>query len=344
MKLRTDIQAGTEQDRLLPLLIILAIVTILVSIVALCIGRYSINVGDVFRILISRFLPLEQTWDDTTQNVVLLLRLPRILASIVVGASLSVSGVTYQSIFKNPLAAPELLGVFHGACVGAASAILLGLNTQILALIGGITAVGLTFLVTRFFKSDSSAILVLSGVIVSGLMRSIWGLLKYVADPESQLPNIVFWELGSLSDMTMQKLAVIVPLIVISMVVLMVMRWQFNLLSLGDNEARSLGVNVTVIRTVTVICATLLTSCAVCLSGIIMWVGLIIPHLSRLFIGPDNKRLIPVVSFVGAIFLIIIDTLGRSLSGLEIPLSILTGIVGAPGFILLLSKQRIRIK
>jgi iron complex transport system permease protein len=203
--------------------------------------------------------------------------------------------------------------------------------------------VGLTLLIAHFFKSDSTAILVLSGVIVSGLMRSLLGLLKYVMDSETQLPTIVYWELGSLADVTMKKIAMISPLMLISLVILLVMRWQFNLLSLGDNEAKSLGVNVRVVRGVTVVCSTLLTSSAVCLSGTIAWVGLIIPHVGRMFVGPDNVKLTPVVVFMGAIFLILIDTLARSISGFEIPLSILTGCIGAPLCIAFIKRQRMRV-
>jgi iron complex transport system permease protein len=301
----------------------------------------------VVEVLFSALTGRQSASDRAVQNVVLLLRLPRILAALLVGAALAVSGSTYQGIFKNPLAAPELLGVFQGSCVGAAVAILLNLGTlsmQVFALAAGIGSVGLTLLIARFFKSDSTAILVLSGVIVSGLMRSLLGLLKYIMDSETQLPTIVYWELGSLADITMKKIAMISPLMIISLVILLVMRWQFNLLSLGDNEAKSLGVNVRVVRGVTVVCSTLLTSSAVCLSGTIAWVGLIIPHVGRMFVGPDNVKLTPVVVFMGAIFLILIDTLARSISGFEIPLSILTGCIGAPLCIAFIKRQHMRVR
>ena len=313
----------------------------------LCAGRYTVSLRDVFDLLLSRFIPREPTWSPTVEKVVLFLRFPRVVAAFLVGSSLAVSGATYQSIFKNQLAAPELLGVFQGSCVGAAIAILLGTSSifiQALALCGGILSVLITSLITKLFKSDSSAILVLSGVIVSGLMRSVLGMLKYVMDTETQLPSITYWELGSLSDMTFQKILPIAPTMILAMIVLLAMRWQFNLLSLGDDEARSLGVNVAAVRGVTVACATLLTSCAVCLSGTIAWIGLVIPHLGRLFIGPDNIKLTPIVIFMGAIFLIVIDTIARSLSGIEIPLSILTGLIGAPVFIAMICRQRTRLK
>jgi iron complex transport system permease protein len=325
----------------------LTAVTLAMGVAALCIGRYSVRVVDVFGLIVSNFIDVEPSWDDSAKNVVLLLRLPRVLAAFLIGGGLAMSGTTYQSIFRNQLAAPELLGVFQGSCVGAATAILLGAGSfaiQVLALSGGIAAVVMTRFITGFFRNDSTAVLVLSGVIVSGLMRSILGMLKYMMDSETQLPSITYWELGSLSDMTMQKVLAIAPTMFATMAILLSMRWQFNLLSLGDDEARSLGVNVPAVRGVTVICATLLTSCAVCLGGTISWVGLVIPHLGRLFAGPDNVRLAPVVFLVGAIFLIAVDTMARSISGLEIPLSILTGMVGAPIFILLISRRRVRLK
>jgi iron complex transport system permease protein len=329
------------------LLLALTAVALATGAAALCIGRYSVTAIDVFGVLTSKFTGAAPTWDASVENVVLLLRLPRVFAAFLIGGGLAMSGAAYQSIFRNQLAAPELLGVFQGSCVGAAIAILLGSGNflvQIFALVGGIIAVAMTRGVAAFFKNDSTAILVLSGVIVSGLMRSILGMLKYMMDSETQLPSIVYWELGSLSDMTMQKVMAIAPTMLITMAVLLSMRWQFNLLSLGDDEARSLGVNVPAIRGTTVACATLLTSCAVCLGGTIAWVGLVIPHLGRLLVGPDNVKLSPVALLSGSIFLIAVDTMARSLSGMEIPLSILTGLLGSPIFILLIARQRIRLK
>lgn len=333
--------------RRIPPLAVLAVLTAAAGVGALCAGRYFVGVRDVFGVLASRLVPMEPAWDPSVEKVVLLLRLPRIAAALLIGSSLAVSGATYQSIFKNQLAAPELLGVFQGACVGAAAAILLGAGpffVQGTALCGGVLSVSVAILITRLFRSDSSAILVLSGVIVSGVMRSVLGMLKYAMDAETQLPSIIYWELGSLSDMTFRKLLPIVPGVAAAMAVLLAMRWQFNLLSLGDDEARSLGVNVTVVRGVTVACATMLTSCAVCLSGTIAWVGLVIPYFGRLLVGPDSVRLTPVVAFMGALFLIVVDTAARSLSGVEIPLSILTGLVGAPVFIGMLYRQRRNVR
>ena len=340
-------RSANRIDRITPFLIGLSVAVLTAALIAQCLGRYPLTISELIEIISAKIIGRESAAPLAAQNVVWLVRLPRVIAALLVGAGLAVSGSTYQSIFKNPLAAPELLGVFQGSCVGAALAILLNmgnLSIQFCSLTGGIAAVGLTNLITRFFKSDTTAILVLSGVIVSGLMNSVLGLLKYWMDNETQLPAITYWQMGSLADMTMLKILMIAPTMLVTITVLLCMRWQFNLLSLGDAEARSLGVNLMLIRGVTIICSTLLTSCAVCLSGTVLWVGLIIPHLARIFVGPDNVKLTPVSLLMGAIFLVLIDTIGRTVSSVEIPLSILTGIVGAPGFILLISKQRMRIK
>ena len=325
----------------------LLLLTVALALAALCIGRYPLEVIDVIRVVASRFVSVEPTWNPTIESVIFLVRVPRIIAAVLAGGALAASGSAFQSTFRNPLAAPELLGVFQGASVGAALAILFNypnLVIQLFALTGGILAVVLTSGITKFFKSDSTAILVLAGVIVSGLLRSVLGMLKYVMDTETQLPSITYWELGSLAGMTMRKIYLIAPTMIVALVILLIMLWQLNLLSLGDNEARSLGVNVLFIRGLTVICATFLTSCAVCLAGTIAWIGLVIPHAGRALVGPDNIKLTPIVIFIGAIFLIVVDTIARSVTGLEIPLSILTGLIGAPIFIGLLLKQRMQIK
>lgn len=324
-------------------LLAISAATLVAALGALCIGRYPLTVSSLLEMILARITGRESTATDAELNVFWLVRLPRVIAAVLVGAGLAVSGSAYQSIFKNPLAAPELLGVFQGSCVGAAAAILLslgGMTMQMFALAGGIGAVSLTICITRIFKSNSTATLVLSGVIVSGLMSSILGLLKYFMDVDTQLPAMTYWQMGSLANLTMEKVYKIAPTMVVSLIFLLALRWQFNLLSVGDNEARSMGVNLVLIRSVTILFSTLLTSCAVCLGGTISWVGLLIPHFSRAVIGPDNVKLTPVAIFCGAFFLVIIDTIGRTLTGMEIPLSILTGLVGAPGFVFLIARQK----
>lgn len=301
---------------------------------SLKIGRISVSWSTLFTFFTH---PNQLSFQD--KNILLHLRLPRILAALLIGAALSISGCTYQSLFQNTLATPELLGVFHGACVGAASAILLSSRLyiiQIFALFGGLIAVSISVSFATLFKQKSATTLVLSGIIVTGFMRSILGILKFIADPETQLPAITYWEMGSLATVSFSSLLKITPLMLISFFVLYFLRYRLNILRLGQQEALLLGENVAVLRLVFIFFSTLLTSCAICLGGNIMWIGLMIPQLARFLVGSNHVRLFPIVSLMGSIFLIFIDTLARSLRATELPLSVLTGIIGTPLFILLM--------
>lgn len=327
--------------------LILILVAVVVSLVSICAGRYDMSIIDVIKILFSKVLPLEKTWDSTMENVVFRLRLPRILAAFMVGSALAISGATYQGMFKNPLVSPDLLGVSSGACVGAALAILAHLGTigiQIGAFLGGVLAVTITITMPKLIKNNSSIMLVLAGVIVGGFMSSIMGLLKYVADPETELAEIVYWTLGSLAKVDKGSIAAVAPAIIIAGAVLMAMRWKLNILSLGENEARTLGTNVNLTRGIAIVCSTVLTACSVCLSGTIGWVGLVVPHLGRMLVGPDNTKMLPVTLLLGGAFMVFVDTLARTLTGAELPLSILTGLIGAPFYFWLLVKQRMNIQ
>jgi len=281
-----------------------------------------------------------------TVNVVLGLRLPRILAAIFVGAALSISGSAYQGIFKNPLVSPDFLGVSSGACIGAALAILLSLGSSqisIFAFFGGIAAVLITAAVPGLIKNRSNIMLVLSGIIVSSLMSSILGFIKYTADPETQLASITYWTMGSFSYVDTKDLLTMVIVLLPPMIILMLISWWIDVLSMGEEEARSLGANVRLIRAIAIICSTLLTSGSVCLAGTIGWVGLIIPHFARMLVGSSNKKIMPVSVVLGALFMLVVDTLTRSISIDEMPVSIMTGIIGAPFFCWLLFKRRNQI-
>ena len=280
------------------------------------------------------------------ESVILAVRLPRLMGAMLVGSALSLSGAAYQSLFRNPLVSPDLLGISSGACVGAAFAILLELPAslvQLSALGTGLLTVFLTTLIPGLFRNRSSLMLVLSGVIMSGFMSALLGIAKYVADPENHLASIVYWTMGSFSNVRMKDVLLISPPILAAMAALLLLRWRVNLLSLGDAEAGSLGVNVRRARGVTILCSTVLTACAVCLCGTIGWAGLIVPHLGRLIVGQDNRYLLPMSAVLGALFLVVVDTLARNLTGSEIPLSIITGVLGAPLFVWLLARQRARI-
>lgn len=322
------------------------------ALLALCIGRYTIRLRDAVLVLFSGLRqllglsPVPQSWDAMAENVIYTLRLPRVAAAVLVGGSLSLSGASYQGVFKNPLVSPDLLGVSTGACVGAAIAILLHLNAtgiQLLAFGFGLLTVLLTVSIPRLMRNDSLTMLVLSGVIVSGIMGSIMGVIKYVADPETELASITYWQMGSLAKITKSDVLSVSLPILGAMALLIAIRWQINLLSLGDREAKTLGIRIGLTRNIIILCSTLLTACAVCLCGTIGWVGLVIPHLARILVGPDNIKSIPVSCVLGSIFMLLIDTVARAATTLEIPLSILTGLIGAPFYLYILVKQRMKM-
>lgn len=314
---------------------------------ALCVGRYGNSPLETIKILLSQIFPIPQTWDDGSSIVVLKNRMPRAMAAVVVGASLALSGTVYQGIFKNPLVSPDLLGVSTGASVGAASMILLGLGAgmlQVGAFAGGIVAVLLTVTIPKFMKNNSTLVLVLSGIIVQGFMGAVMGLLKYVADPESELAEITHWQMGRISNTMMADVLTILPAVIVASIILLLLRWQINVLSMGDTDAEALGVNIRVIRGLAVLCATVVTACSVCISGVVSWIGLIVPHMCRMLVGPDNVRSMPMSLIMGASFMLVVDTLARTISTTEIPLSIITGFLGAPLYAWLLYRQKVKVK
>lgn len=321
----------------------LFLVLLCLIVACLCIGKYTISPVECIRILMGKFTGAEPVWDGMDERMLLGVRLPRILATVMVGAALSLSGAVYQGIFKNPLVSPDFLGVSSGACVGAAVAILLALPSelvQVAAFLGGIAAVALTVLIPNTLRSDSNIMLVLAGIITGGLMSSILGFIKYIADPGTQLAAITYWQLGSFAYVDVQAILGVLPLSVIAAAVVLAMSWWINILSLGESEARSLGANVKLLRGVCIVCSTVLTAGAVCISGTIGWIGLVIPHFGRMLIGSDNKSLLPACCFMGGIFMLLVDTMTRIIGPAEMPVSILTGIIGAPFFAWLLYRQR----
>ena len=323
-------------------LLLLAMLAGLV-VVALCAGKYPVSAGESIDVLFGELTGKSGDYSEMTKNVIMGLRVPRIAASILCGIMLSISGVSYQSIFKNPLISPDFLGVSSGACVGAAIAILLGFSGFVLsgfAFVGGILAVLVTLLIPTALKSDSNIMLVLSGIIVGGAMSSILGFIKYVADPETELAAITYWTMGSFSYVTLPEIGGILPAMIVPAIVLFAMSWWLDILSMGETEAKSLGANIKVIRNTAIVCATLMTASSVCISGTIGWIGLVIPHFARMFVGPNNTKLIPTAGLMGGIFLLLVDTVTRTISVAEMPVSILTGLIGAPFYALLLYRQR----
>lgn len=316
-------------------------------LICLCVGKYSISPGDCIRIIFGKIVGTEPTWQAMDEKLLLGVRLPRVMASVLVGAALSLSGVVYQGIFKNPLVSPDFLGVSSGACIGAALAILVAMPSgliQVFAFVGGLIAVALTLLIPNFMRSNSNIMLVLSGIIVSGAMTSILGFIKYIADPETQLAAITYWQLGSFAYVDNHDILVVLPLGIIAAVILIAMAWWINILSLGEQEARSLGANVSLLRGLCIVCSTVLTAGAVCISGTIGWVGLVVPHFGRMLIGSDNRKLLPACCIIGAIFMLLVDTVTRIIGPAEMPVSILTGIIGAPFFAWLLYRQKANIR
>ena len=324
--------------------IALAALPVILFALALLLGRYPIGPLDVGRSLLSPLFPkLGADIPEISRRLVLRVRLPRALAALLIGASYGGTGAAFQAIFKNPLVDSNILGVTSGAGFGAALALLLLRNewqVQLFAFAFGLLAVGLAFFGSRLYKSSPLLVLTLMGILVGSLFGSLTSLLKYVADPLDTLPAITFWLLGSLSSITWSSLPVLVTVTLLGVFFFWLIRWRLNILSLGDAEARALGVNPARSKLWIIIVATLMTAAAVSVSGVIGWVGLVIPHAGRLLVGPDHKRLMPASILMGASFLLLIDNIARTLLPGEIPLGVLTGLVGVPVLALLLRRGR----
>lgn len=339
-----EAQAG-DAARVSParLQLVLLFCLVVVSLLALMLGQMEIRPDTIARILVSRLFHLQPEWPATLESVIVDVRLPRLLAGLLIGAGLSISGASFQGLFRNPLVSPHILGVSAGAGFGAALAILLFgkiAAVQTLSFLFGLIAVFLTYALSRTYRSTPVLMLVLSGIIVGALFSAGTSLLKYVADPMNQMPSIVFWLLGSLNNASNSDLLVVGPIILSGMIVLFLIRWRINLLTMGEEDARALGVNTGQIRGIIIICATFISASAVCTSGIIGWVGLVIPHIGRLLVGADNRHLLPVSALIGAIYLVSVDIIARTAIDTEIPIGILTAIIGAPVFAYLLRKNK----
>lgn len=321
-------------------IILLIFLPLILFFTSFLLGRYPISPIDVINTILCPIFPQLEV-SPTITTIVFEIRLPRILAAIVVGAALAMAGAAFQSIFKNPIASPDLLGVSNGAGFGAALAILIsgaGVVTQMFAFAFGIISVSVTYLISRAYKAGGILILVLSGVAISAFFSALISTIKFIADPDDKLPEIVYWLMGSLASITIDQLIMIIIPIIVGTIILLTLRWHMNLLAMGDEEAQSLGLNPTRLRLLIIAGCTLLTSAAVSVSGIIGWMGLIIPHMARMIVGPDNKILIPASLSFGASFLLLIDNISRAIISIEIPIGILTAIIGVPIFLYLLKR------
>ena len=302
-------------------------------------GRFSVTPKELFRLLLSRLTETEQGWRDGAENVVFQIRLPRVAAAALIGAALAVAGVSYQGMFRNPMVSPDILGASTGAGFGAALAILLGagyFGISMSAFVFGLLAVAAAYLVSCMSRTNQTIALILSGMMVSSLFSAGTSYLKLVADTQQQLPAITYWLMGSLSSIKPRDVLFLVIPVTLGLVPLLILSWRMNLLTLGEEEARSMGVNTRLLRFTVILCATLLTASSVAVSGMIGWVGLVIPHFCRMLFGYDYRRLIPAAALFGASFLIIVDDIARLATAGEIPLGILTAFVGAPIFLYLI--------
>lgn len=350
--------------------VLLAVAVLLVFFVSFALGKYSINPLDLVYTLscgfmnacISAAVGVLQLWQNLTgaetavsqqallqmqtdivatidpkmERVLYNIRLPRILVVMLVGAALAVAGASYQGMFKNPLTSPDLLGASAGASLGACIALLLdqsGFTIQIAAFCGGMLAVGIAVWLNKFVNYDPTLGLVLAGILVSTLFSSGMSLVKFMADANDKLPTITFWLMGSFAAIDLADLLRCILPLLLGFVILLSQSWKLNVLSFGDEEARSMGINTARTRLIVIFAATMVTSVSVAVAGVVGWIGLVIPHLARAIVGPNYKVLLPTSMFVGAVYLLLVDDIARLVSTVEIPIGILTAIMGVPFFV-----------
>ena len=321
--------------------IILILLPVIIFFMSLMIGRILTSPEEVFKALLSHFTGDTSGLSAITIKTIWNIRMPRVLMALLVGAGLSTAGCAFQSLFSNPLATPDTLGVASGSSFGAALGILLGfgmVGIQITALVCGGLAVFLTWLAGSG-KGKGLSSIVLSGIMVGSLFTALVSLVKYTADTESQLPSITYWLMGGLDRSSFDSLKLGAPLIIAGIIVLFLLRWRMNLLPLSEDEAKASGINIKALRVVTIICATAITAACISLCGQVGWVGLLIPHMCRMKFGNNHLSIIPASVSLGAVFLVVVDTIARTATASEIPVSILTAIIGAPFFIYLMRRN-----
>lgn len=347
------------------LFLILAVTGLIVLVISLLSGRYNCTKADLLGSLGHGLLdgiiylinlpaeklgwwqpvsnPIPVTWGKDIDTVMWTVRMPRILAVILIGGGLSISGASFQCVFRNPLVSEGILGVSNGASLGAVLAIFFGFGpalTSLCAFAGGMLAVGLAYSCSKMFRGNPTLVLVLAGTVVGSLLTAGNSIVKYLAPQDTKLPQITFWLMGSFAGISWSKLRFMGPLIIICSLGILRMCWQLNLMALGDDEARALGVDTARARKILIFLATVITSSAVCVCGIVGWVGMVIPQIVRLVVGPDARRLIPATFMVGGIFLMLVDILCRTLVVTEIPVGIITSLIGAPIFLVLLKRVK----
>ncbi len=326
--------------------IALAVLLVVMVAVSLTVGTYDISVSDIAGVVAAKFGLAQTSSNDKAVTVLAVIRLPRVVIAALAGAALAVSGAAYQGIFKNPMVSPDILGVSAGAGAGAALALLLGLSSiavHAMSFAFGIIAVLVVMAIARSFGKTGNAIVVmiLAGTVIASVFSAFTSLLKYVADPDDTLPQITYWLMGSFARSGNEaNVWTMAACLVIGGGLLLALRWRINVMSFGDDEARAMGVNVGKTRAVIIAAATLLTSITVCMCGSVGWVGLIIPHITRLVTGPNYRSLIPLSMLGGACFMVVVDDIARIAIPGELPISVLTALIGAPLFLFLLARGR----
>lgn len=326
-------------------LVVLALALILVgtTAISLLLGRYPIDPAQAVAMLVNQIAPVDPIWTEQQATLFFNVRLPRILLALMVGCCLACAGAAYQGTFQNPLVSPDILGASQGAAFGAAVAILLGVSsftTSLFAFGFSLLTVLLVLLISSRARGNHMMVVVLAGVMVSSLFQAGVSYAKLVADPTDELADITYWLMGSLTGANMRDITMVFPIMLIGCATLFVLRWRINILTMGDDEAATMGVNARRTRIIVIIAATLVTAASVCVTGMIGWVGLVIPHLCRMLVGADYRRLIPASMLMGASFLLIVDDVARLATTAEIPIGILTAFVGAPFFLYLITRKK----
>jgi len=319
-------------------------ILILGVVTAFATGQYPVSLSDLGQALIAKITRADSGLPAAVETVIWQIRGPRVIAAILIGNALAVAGAAFQGLFRNPLVSPDILGASSGAALGAVLGIYFSLGAygiEVLAFAGGLLAVGAVYAIgTALRAGDTTLVLVLTGVVVGSMLGAGMGLVKYLADPYNQLPAMTFWLLGSLAATSPSDLLSLAGPVLLGTLALLALRWRMNAMSLPEEEARALGVQITMLRAILIAAATLVTASSVSVAGVIGWVGLVVPHLARFLVGPSFPRLLPTAAILGGGYLLLIDTLARTLATVEIPLGILTAVIGTPFFILLLRQAR----
>lgn len=321
---------------------ILCGIFLLTFLLSISIGRYPIQITTLCKVLLSKIFPIQPDWEGQINNVIFQVRLPRVVMAMIIGAGLSCSGAVYQGIFQNPMVSPDVLGASAGASFGAAFGLILGMPYQVVTLCAfcfGLISVSCVVIISNHVKNNKTLGLVLSGIMIGSLFQAAVSFIKLVADPNNTLPVITYWLMGSLASIRIKDVCFAAPIIIAGLIPFFLLRWKINILTLGEEEAKSVGVNTKRVRSVMILSATLITAAAVSVSGLIGWVGLVIPHLCRMMIGNDYRKLIPATMLLGGSYLMWVDNLARMITTSEVPIGILTAFIGAPFFLYLISKE-----